>query len=294
MAQALRENGMPGCVRPDKIGRMGEPGLLPEVIAHYQLEYNEIDRLGGDEAPGLELLRTRDVISRYAPAAPARVLDVGGGPGVYASWLAGRGYDVRLVDPVARHIEQARALAASGPGFQADVGDARRLDDADRSADLVLLLGPLYHLTSRPHRLAALAEARRVLRPGGLVIAAAISRFASMYDGLLRGWLNDPEFGAVVDRDLHDGQHRNPDHRPGWFTTAYFHHPDGLATEIRAAGLTLRTLVGVEGAAWLLPDLPAALADPARRVQLLDLLRRTESDPALLGASGHLLALAHR
>lgn len=60
-----------------------------------------------------------------------------------------------------------------------------------------------------------------------------------------------------------------------------------------AAGLTLRALVGVEGAAWLLPDLPERLADPSRRTRLLDLLRRTEDEPSLLGASGHLLAIAH-
>ncbi|MEN3358854.1 MAG: hypothetical protein V7637_2836 [Mycobacteriales bacterium] len=273
---------------------MAKPGLLPEVIAHYEHEYDEIDRLGGGRAPGLELLRTRDVIARHAPSPPARVLDVGGGPGVYAGWLAGLGYQVRLIDPVERHVEQARALAATGPGFQADVGDARRMDEPDRSADLVLLLGPLYHLTSRPHRLAALAEARRVLRPGGLLIAAAISRFASMHDGLRKGWLTDPEFAAVVDRALRDGQHRNPDCRPGWFTTAYFHHPDDLAAEVRAAGLTLRGLIGVEGAVGLLPDVPAMLADATRRAQLLDLLRRTEADPTLIGASDHILAIAHR
>jgi SAM-dependent methyltransferase len=279
---------------------MGGPLAQPEMLEHYEREYVEADRLGGEEAPGLELLRTRDVVERHAPGPPARVLDVGGGPGVYAGWLAERGYQVRLLDPVARHVAQARARASTGlaagtgPAFQADLGDARRIDEPDRSADLVLLLGPLYHLTSRPHRLAALAEARRVLRPGGVLIAAAISRFASLYDGLRRSWLDDPDFAAVVDRDLHDGQHRNPDHRPGWFTTAYFHRPDELAGEVRAAGLTLTSVVGVEGAAWLLPDLPQLLADPPRRTQLLDLLRQTEGEPSLLGASGHLLAIAHR
>jgi SAM-dependent methyltransferase len=272
---------------------MGDQDLQPEVLEHYEREHVEADRLAGADGPGLELLRTQDVIQRYAPDPPARVLDVGGGPGVYAAWLAGRGYQVRLLDPVARHVQQARARAAAGAGFRADLGDARGLDEPDRSVELVLLLGPLYHLTGRPQRVAALAEARRVLRPAGVLIAAAVSRFASLHDGLARGWLDDPGFAAVVDQDLRDGQHRNPDHRPGWFTTAYFHRPDELAAELAAAGLTLRTLVGVEGAAWLLPDLPRLLADPARRTQLLDLLRRTETEPSLLGVSGHLLAVAH-
>jgi SAM-dependent methyltransferase len=268
-------------------------GVPAEVLAHYERDYREAERLGGDGTPGLELLRTRDVIQRYAPAPPARVLDVGGGPGVYAAWLADRGYQVRLVDPVDRHVRQARALARARRGFTADRGEARRLDQPDDSVDLVLLLGSLYHLADRPQRLAALAEAGRVLRPGGVLIAAAISRFAFLYDGLRRGWLDDPQFAAVVEADLRDGQHRNPEHRPDWFTTAYFHHPAELGQEITAAGLTLTAVLGVEGAAWLLPELPAMLADPARRARLLDLLRRTETEPCLHGASGHLLAIAH-
>jgi SAM-dependent methyltransferase len=271
---------------------VGEQVPHPEVVEHYEREYAEADRLGGGHSPDLELLRTQDVVMRHAPAAPARVLDAGGGPGVYAAWLAGRGYRVRLLDPVARHVEQARARAAAGPWFHAGLGEARDLGEPDRSADLVLLLGPLYHLTLRPQRVAALAEAHRVLRPGGVLVAAAVSRFASLHDGLHRGWIDDPAFAAVVDQDLTDGQHRNPEHRPGWFTTAYFHRPEELAEEVAAAGLTLHALVGVEGAAWLLPDLPARLADPSRRAQLLDLLRRTEGEPSLLGVSGHLLAIA--
>ena len=93
----------------------------------------------------------------------------------------------------------------------AQVGDARRLPYGDASADAALLLGPLYHLTDRGDRLTALSEARRVLRTGGLVAAAAISRFASTFDGLARGFLADPRFEHVVERDVHDGQHRNPD-----------------------------------------------------------------------------------
>jgi len=61
------------------------------------------------------------------------------------------------------------------------------------------------------HRRQALAEARRVLRPGGRLLAMAVCRFASLLDGLYQGWLDDPDFRPIVDQDVTDGQHRNPD-----------------------------------------------------------------------------------
>jgi hypothetical protein len=56
--------------------------------------------------------------------------------------------------------------------------------------------------------------------------------------------LDDPDFRPIVDQDLVDGQHRSPDPvaRPEFFTTAYFHTPDGLAAEIEAAGFTRTTV----------------------------------------------------
>jgi SAM-dependent methyltransferase len=94
------------------------------------------------------------------------------------------------------------------------------------------MLGPLYHLTVRDNRLTALQKAGRVLRPGGLVFAAAISRFASTFDGLRAGFLADPEFEQIVERDIASGLHTNPRGRSGWFTTAYFHRPDEFAAEL--------------------------------------------------------------
>jgi SAM-dependent methyltransferase len=153
---------------------------------------------------------------------------------------------------------------------------------------------PLYHLTERADRVAALAEARRVLRPGGVVAAAAISRFASTYDGLLRGFIHEPGFEEIVERDVRDGQHRNPTRRPHWFTTAFFHLPEELAAEVAEAGLRLHALLAVEGPGWVLPDLAERLADPARGRRLLAAIRRVEAEPSLLGASAHLLAIANR
>jgi hypothetical protein len=158
----------------------------------------------------------------------------------------------------------------------------------------VLLLGPLYHLTERTDRLRALSEAGRVARPEQPIVVAAISRFASLLDGLWAQRLDDPDFVRIVERDLHDGQHRNPEQRPEWFTTAYFHHPDELAEEVRDAGLILDDLLAVEGPSWLMPDFDARWQDERRRQQLLDAIARVEREPSMLGVSAHLLAVAHR
>ncbi|MDQ3822221.1 MAG: class I SAM-dependent methyltransferase [Actinomycetota bacterium] len=241
------------------------------IASHYELGV-ELDRLAGPTSR-IEFASTQELLERFLPPPTAAVLDVGGGPGAYAAWLAERGYDVHLVDPVELHVEQARARG----GFTAELGDARRLANEDASVDVVLLLGPLYHLTERDDRLLALAEARRVVRPGGLVAVAAISRFASLLDGLLSGHLGDAAFRAVVERDLGDGQHRNPDGRVEWFTTAFFHHPDELRAELVEARLALEGLFGVEGPGWLLAHL---WDDPARRDDVLFAARAVETEPS--------------
>jgi SAM-dependent methyltransferase len=266
---------------------------MRDEIAEYYARGLERGRLAAGTG-ALELARTQALLERHLPPAPADIVDVGGGPGRYASWLAARGYRVRLIDPVPLHVEQALGAAADAGSALAgaDVGDALALPCANESADAVLLLGPLYHLTERADRLRALREAKRVCRPGGVVIAAAISRFASLLDGLRGGFLEDPAFASGVESDLRDGVHRNPFGNPAYFTTAYFHMPDELARECADAGLALVATVGVEGAGWFLPDLDARLGDDGRRRVLLEALARVEAEPALLGVSAHLLAIA--
>jgi len=275
---------------------MSDPSRDAEEIAAYYARGLERDRLASGLG-ALELARTQALLARYLPPPPATVADIGGGPGRYAVWLAERGYRVHLVDPVPLHVEQARAAAAARPRValaSAELGDARALRLSDASVDAVLLLGPLYHLPERADRLRALGEARRVCRPGGVVIAAAISRYASTLDGLRGGYLEDPAFAAVAAGDLEDGRHRNPTGDPAYFTVAYFHRPQDLAAECSAAGLTHEATLAVEGAGWLLPDLDARLADEQRRAVLLTALSRLETEPALLGVSAHLLAVARR
>jgi SAM-dependent methyltransferase len=143
-------------------------------------------------------------------------------------------------------------------------------------------------------RLQALAEARRVCRPGGVIIAAAISRFASTLDGLRCRYLEDPAFAAVAAGDRRDGRHFNPTGDPAYFTTAYFHRPEELAAECAAAGVAHEATLAVEGPGWLLPDLDARLADERRRALLLDVLDDLEAESTLIGVSAHLLVVARR
>ncbi len=271
------------------------PPEFDSRIAEYYRQAPEECRLE-QGAFLLESLRTRELIERHAPAAPATVLDVGGAAGAYAFWLAEAGYTVHLLDPVPRLVSEAQRRSATHPRPLAScrVGDARSTNFPDASADVVLLLGPLYHLTNAQDRSRALDEATRVLNPGGRLFAAAISRWASALDGLARDLFQDPQFVRIVEQDVRDGQHRNPTGRLDYFTTAYFHRPEDLRAEVLAAGLLIDGLYGVEGPGWLLPDVAERLADARRRADLLRVARTLESDPSVLGISAHLLVVARK
>src|SRR5918912_281736 len=158
--------------------------LAREIVAHYGSGY-EAERLANG-AGQLEGARPEEIVKRYLPHPPAVVFDVGGGSGVYSCWLAREGYEVHLVDAMPLHVEKARQASLEQPYHQLasiSVGDARELNRAEASVNVVLLFGPLYHLTERVDRINALREARRILSAGGLLLAVGITRFASVLDG---------------------------------------------------------------------------------------------------------------
>ena len=126
------------------------------------------------------------------------------------------------------------------------------------------------------------------------MFAACITRYAPIFDGLARGALFDPQFRAIAEHDLATGQHRNPTDEAGWFTTAYFHHPDELAEEAAGAGLRVIEVVGLEGMAGWVQGLEERWGDPEAREAILFSARAIESEPTLRGLSAHLLAVTTR
>lgn len=263
-----------------------------EILGYYA-RGAERDRLDAGYGP-LERERTLEVLARHLPSPPATVVDVGGGAGVHALWLASLGYAVHLRDPVPLHVDQA-GTAAREQGLRlasVAVGDARDLDLVAGSADVALMLGPLYHMQEAEDRRRALEEARRVLRAGGLLAVAAISRWAPVLDGLKLGLLEDEGHLAVLDEAQETGRF-DPLPQSG-FTRAYFHRPAELRAEVEAAGFGVLDLVGLEGAGFLLSDFAERWADPRGREALLEGARRVEEVPELLGLSPHLLLTARR
>jgi len=269
--------------------------LPGEILTYYERGEEDQRLLTGFNQ--LEMVRTEELLDRFMPPPPAVVLDVGGGSGHYACWLAKKGYEVHLIDPVPLHVDQARQASGQQPDHplaSVTTGDARHLEHSDNSTDAVLLFGPLYHLTEWEDRQTVLREAQRVLKPEGIIMAVGISRFASTLDGLDSGFIDDPQFVQIMDRDLIDGQHRNPTNNPNYFTTAYFHHPFELQTEVEAVGFQDGKTLAIEGPGWAAKDFEQRWQDIARRDQLLDLIRKIEEEPSLLGMSGHIMVTAQK
>ncbi len=251
--------------------------LRPEILDYYN-RGGETTRLTAGTGR-LEYLRTLDILGRVLPPPPARILDVGGATGAYARPLTALGYSVHVIDPVPAHVDAAATI----PGVTASLGDARDL--AGHRADAVLLFGPLYHLTERSDRVAAWRAAAGV---APLVAGATISRFASLFDGVVKSYYRQPSVPAQVLATLATGVHAGGQ----LFTTSYFHRPEEPAVEAAEAGLTGVRTVAVEGPLWMTgPRLTEFLDDPDLTAVMLDMLREVESEPSIFGASSHLLTI---
>ncbi|MBO3732705.1 class I SAM-dependent methyltransferase [Glycomyces niveus] len=262
--------------------------LETEIEAYYE-RGGERERLTRSARGRLEFARMQDLLRRKLPGEALDVLDVGGATGIHAEWLARDGHRVTLIDPVASQV----AVAAELPGVTAVVGDARELPWDDASFDAVLLMGPLYHLTDREHRVQAIAEAARCTRPGGVVAAATINRSSGWCDWLLFQ-SNDIDRKISAEdslRILREGDLRF--YEQDMFTTAYLSHPGEVASEFADAGLPGAAQYAVQGFPGYLPELERLIDEPEAGKHLMDGLRVIEAESSLLGASNHLLTVAN-
>lgn len=261
--------------------------LINDSVELFYNSANEENRLKQGLGP-LEFERNKELILRYLKDN-STVIDVGGGTGHYSSWLAGLGHNVHLVDPVQKHIALARNRSSRQNFFHCLLGEAQNLDLQNETADLVILHGPLYHLQEEEQRMKALSEARRVLKPGGIVLAFAINFTASTLAGLVNGILHKTKFFSMCMEELTSGIHTPPGSWPGLLPEAYFHKPEELRAEMEEAGLNVLDLVAVESCVWLDKDYFRSRGDTLRWFQLKQLISILEKEPSLLGLSPHVM-----
>lgn len=265
--------------------------LIDSSIEAFYAHAQEETRLTTGLGP-LEFERNKILISRYLHQR-CHITDVGGGPGHYAQWLSSLGHCVTLIDPVSKHIQQAekRSKRTNQP-FQCLLAEARHLPLPDASQHLVILHGPLYHLQKRSDRIAALMEARRVLRKDGMILGFAINHTASIVAALQSGLIYHSNIFDMCKTELITGIHQPPAGFPGMLPAAYYHRPSVLTAEFEEAGFKPRAILSVEGIAWMDGKFFESWADPDKRRQLLELLELTEKDQDLLCFSPHLMLAA--
>jgi ubiquinone/menaquinone biosynthesis C-methylase UbiE len=264
-------------------------------INQYYASEIEKDRLE-QEFFMLEGIRTKEIISRYLSKEKMNIIDIGGGAGYYSFWLQEKGHRATLVDLSPKNIELAtkHALATGIQLADMRAGDATKLDFKEEEFDLALLCGPLYHLTDKEERLKALSEAKRVLKPNGILLTAVISRYASLFDGFKRDLVNDDDFETILIHDLQTGIHLNPTQNTEYFTTAYFHTPSEIRNEISESGLKLDKLIAIESFGWFVDNLNEKSLDLNYMNKLQKIITMVETNEDILAMSPHIMAIARK
>ena len=261
------------------------------VIDYYQ-GYNEDERLVKHP---LEFIRTKDIISRYLSKKSMKILDLCGASGHYSYWLTRLGHKVHLMDISQKHIEEA---AKNSEKYHCDlasitIGDARAVNFDNSTFDMVLLMGALYHLHEKEDRILCIKEAYRILNNGGIAVFAYISRHASMLDGFLKGYINDPLYCNIMDEDINTGRHYNPENKPGYFTNAYFHSSKDIYDELSSVIFQNISLYSVEGFGGLL-NTEEYIKDNDKLEKLQHYLRITEQNMEMIGISFHQIAVCKK
>lgn len=273
------------------------PASSKRSIEQYYAEFAEQERLNSGMGQ-LEFERSKRILRRFLPPPPAVIADVGGGTGPYSFWLSELGYETHLVDSSEKLVELCKSRIRANPQAPSprsvEVGDARSLSQRDRSSDVVLMFGPLYHLTERSERVRAIREAGRILKPGGYVFAATISRVASFMAAVCEKLLNDATFLSIVEVDLETGKHCNPTDNISFFTDAFFHRNVEIRAELEEGGFSVVTQVPIEGLGSMARDIDSIWAEPHSRKVLLRLLERTEMIEEVSGSSFHIMTVGRR
>ena len=266
------------------------------VGEHYDRAAYDFERTRLEETHPVERAMTERYLRRFVPEGSV-VADIGVGAGHYDELLARRACRLFLVD-VSQRLLEAACTRLESCGLRDHVLDSRVASATDLghlsagSCDVMLLLGPLYHLVSLAERERAVREARRVLKHDGVLIAAACNRLAALATEYFH--FGEPGRGAerlaFNQRFIVDGI-VDPELAP---TIGHSHFTS--AEEFRALfadGFEELLLAGIESFTGSRQGLFLGLTEEAQQVWL-DLVEQTATQPEAIGLSEHFLYVGRR
>lgn len=263
--------------------------LVSRNIELFYTNASEENRLNSGMGK-FEFERIKKLIESYISEPKSTIIDVGGGTGKYAYWMAKKGHQVHLVDPVLKHIYLAEQRASTLKNkFSVTQGAAHQLDFPDNSADVVVLHGPLYHLQNLEERVVAIKEAIRVVKNKGIILGFAINHTASTLVGLLQGLVHKSSFFNMCKEELSTGVHNPPNDFPWLLAEGFYHSPEKLKEEFQLPSLQYLNTYAVEGMVWLDKNFFANLTHQKKRERLLQLMELTENERSILSFSPHLM-----
>lgn len=255
----------------------------------------------------LEFDRTKEILLEKLPAPPAVIYDIGGAYGEYSWWLASLGYEVHLFDLSEMNIEMSKELAEEYLGTtlaDAVVCDARSIPRPDKSADAILLMGPLYSITEYEERILAIRESHRLLKDNGLIFCAALTPYSVLVSRLdvyhendteKRRELDRPEVISMIERALEDGCYINPEKSiANGIGSSHLHTAKALREELSCGGFDTLSVHGVMGGAWLAPNLNELLSNEDSKKLLMRTIRMLDTHEEIIGLSGHLLSVSKK
>ena len=255
----------------------------------------------------IEFERTKEILLDKLPKPPAVIYDIGGAYGEYSWWLSSLGYEVHLFDLSETNIIMSAELAAEYPNVSlasAEVCDARSVPRPDKSADAILLMGPLYSITEFDERISALKESRRLLRDDGILFSAAITPYGGLIARITKYRRNDsakareldnPAVLSAFERALDDGCYLNPERKiADGLGSSHLHTAKALREELACGGFMTATVHGVMGGAWLAPNLDELLENSETKETLMKTVRMLDTHEEIIGLSGHLLAISRK
>lgn len=275
------------------------------VLAYYEAgrEYNRLRTNIGL----IEFERTKEILLENLPKPPAVVYDIGGAYGEYSWWLASLGYEVHLFDLSETNIKMSETLAKEYPNCvlaSSKVCDARSIPREDNSADAILLMGPLYHITDYDERRKAIRESYRLLKEGGLLFTAALTPYSVLLYNITvyspnsenrNTYLENAEFLAMIERELNDGCHINPDKTVyEGLGSSHLHTAKALKAELTEGGFSNSVVHGIMGGAWLAPNIDELWKNETSRNALMNTVRLLDTHEEIMGLSGHLLAVSKK